>query len=1346
MRLLVTAGILLLLNFLIWLFEPSRRGDLWLFWPLTAALLLKVSRWLIEWMYCLRITPPPFVPPQRHWTVDVFTTACPGEPKEMIVRTLRAMKAIEYPHENYLCDEGDDPYLRQVCAELGAHHVTRSEKRDAKAGNINNALRQSDGEICVILDPDHEPAPYLLHRVLGYFEDQRVGFVQTSQPYGNQSDSLIARGAAEQTYHFYGPTMMGMHACGNVQAIGANCVFRRKALESIGGHAAGLAEDMHTAMRLYAQGWRSVYAPEALTRGLVPSTLGAYWKQQIKWACGSFDLLFTVYPRLFRRFTGWQRLHYFVAPTFYLAGLVGLINIAVPIVCLLFGWVAWRVTLGELLAWYLPVVFFAGLIRQASQFYLVEPHRERGYHFIGGLLAAGSWHVFLRGFLCAVFRIKIPYIPTPKDNEPEDAWRLAAPNFAAAAISVFAVVYGLSRDWTPYSWLMAVFALWNASVLLFVAMLGQQRTLGMLRRCLRIAGGTCRSGGETQSGDRRINPLLRAARAVHSGSLKFWGRWSLTAACLLVSGSVFLQLFLRGSFDDALLDPSVRLLAQEKDLGGFYTGVYLPELDDGALPPRLSGVEAQLGISAGIVSIYQAWGPQEVRPFPGEMLREIQRRGAVPLINWQPWTDLFLQFKNDSDLSRNRRVCAAIVQGRFDAYLKAYAARVRELDGPVLIRFAHEMDNPRYPWSGSGGNTPEEFQGAWRHVVNLFNAEGACNVGWVWSPLGTTSPDAYFPGAGFVDWVGVTALNHAPSAANRSWRGFSDIYEPMRWQVLRYNRPVILTELGTTGNDGDRAQWFTAALGAIAQNYPEIKSVVFFHTDRDGQLNGQHRSPANVQPIDWTFCNSRAVVDAIRTSLSAKRFVDRESTLDALTRARPVGPPPPRPAESALVRAGDGHYDLLVDGKPFYVRGVAFNPAHDWRDGHRPLTRRELEKDLPQVKAMGANTLRRYGVGWYDRNILNLAAEHQLKVLYGFWFEHHVDYVRDEDKLASYERMVERTVVEYRRHPSLLGWTLGNETWGLLKHHYGQPYLTYVRQAHVAFVERLARRIRELDPQHPVFVVHEHSDQLAGALLDFSRGAPSVDVTGVNSYYEPQISELAAVLKRFDRDRPYLVSEFGPDGYWHADFTARGSRGELVEPSAADKARYYQDRWQRHVEAHRGLNVGGVAYCWRDRYEATPTWFGLTDSEGNEKPAYFALRQSWTGQLPPGEGPRIVNVIAQGAQANYAPRGSLSVRSDVRVAPGESPAYSWSLSGENFERELGKVNVVSGGSAANITLPKRPGWYRVHLQVRDSRGLDEFTYPVLVTAPASSSESSSQAHVTERRSPLTSTIGMSVKR
>ncbi len=288
MRVLVGLGLLAMAYFLWWFVRDEHIGYAPLFWLLAISLGFKLLRMLHEWLHYVQVCEP--VPPAPTQTalrsVDILTTACPGEPYAMIVRTMEAMQAVRYPHTSYLCDESNDPALRAACMRLGVVHVTRREKINAKAGNINNALRQATGEFCVVLDPDHVLAPEFLDEVMPFFEDEHIGFVQVVQAYANQQESLVARGAAEQTYHFYGPLMMGMNSYGTVQAIGANCTFRRAALDSIGGHAAGLTEDMHTAMRLHAEGWQSVYLPKVLSRGLVPTSLAAFYAQQLKWARG----------------------------------------------------------------------------------------------------------------------------------------------------------------------------------------------------------------------------------------------------------------------------------------------------------------------------------------------------------------------------------------------------------------------------------------------------------------------------------------------------------------------------------------------------------------------------------------------------------------------------------------------------------------------------------------------------------------------------------------------------------------------------------------------------------------------------------------------------------------------------------------------------------------------------------------------------------------------------------------------------------------------------------------------------------------------------------------------------
>jgi len=87
---------------------------------------------LYEWYHYWNIRIPENPAPLKEYTVDVFTTFCKGEPYWMIEETLRAIVQIRYPHQSYLCDEADDPYLKNLCAELGVHHITRTDKKMPK--------------------------------------------------------------------------------------------------------------------------------------------------------------------------------------------------------------------------------------------------------------------------------------------------------------------------------------------------------------------------------------------------------------------------------------------------------------------------------------------------------------------------------------------------------------------------------------------------------------------------------------------------------------------------------------------------------------------------------------------------------------------------------------------------------------------------------------------------------------------------------------------------------------------------------------------------------------------------------------------------------------------------------------------------------------------------------------------------------------------------------------------------------------------------------------------------------------------------------------------------------------
>jgi cellulose synthase (UDP-forming) len=430
--------------FAVWWFRAEHVNHLLLFILLSTATWYGVFRIGVGWYNTLHIEQPALADAPPGLKVAIFTTSTPGEPYEMFVRTLSAARAITYPHTTYLLDDTRDPRFKALAEEMGAVHLELLDVPGAKAGKINAALARTTEEFIVVLDPDHIPFRNFLHRVLGYFADERVGFVQVSQAYGNARESFVARAAAEQTYAFYGPIMQGMHGTGTSVAIGANCTFRRKALDSIGGHGIGLAEDLVTSIRLHAKGWKSVYVPEVVSRGLVPSDLDSYLKQQLKWSRGVYEVLFREYPRAFRSLTWYQRISYFMIGSYYLVGVTSLIYFAVPMIYLWTGRQPAVFLLTEYVQHALPVGFFGVAIYQFAQRWLCDPRREGGWHWRGTLLKIGAWTIYLRGLILALLNVAVPYIPTAKQRRRARFLRLARMPLAVMIVSAVTV------GWTAY--------------------------------------------------------------------------------------------------------------------------------------------------------------------------------------------------------------------------------------------------------------------------------------------------------------------------------------------------------------------------------------------------------------------------------------------------------------------------------------------------------------------------------------------------------------------------------------------------------------------------------------------------------------------------------------------------------------------------------------------------------------------------------------------------------------------------------------------------------------------------------------------------------------------------------
>jgi len=1121
LRLMILIGLLSFANFFYWFLNPKLIEDRILFGILIISILYDTLKVLYLWYHYWNISIPNKPQISRDFSVDILTTYFPGEPYEMIKETLLAIQRIKYPHITYLCDEANDQYLKDFCAQNSVIHVTRTNRIDAKAGNINNALLQAKGEICVVIDPDHVPTERFLDEVLPYFTDEKIGYVQTVQAYYNVGESAVARGAAEQTFHFYGPVMMTMNSYGTVNAIGANCVFRREALDSIGGHAAGLSEDMHTAMQLHAKGWKSVYVPKVLTRGLVPASLTAYYKQQLKWSRGTLELLASVYPRLFNKFTWRQKIHYAILPFHYLSGISYLISFIIPIISLFLATTPWKgnfVNFGLIVA---PV--FVSII--GVRFYIqrwVIHDSERGIHLIGGLLQTCTWWIFNLGLLYTLIRKNVPYLPTPKEDKESTSWKILVPNLLVGIVSVIAVIYGLSIDFTPFSILMSGFALLNACFMFYTIFFAFQNQKKVT-----------------------LNDLEPFNNTTFSSHVKnfiflFWRKAALVVTFIVLTTSAFvLQDIEFGKWEG--VKPEVR----NKHLIT-YLGIFAPQIDNGITNLNsASHLSKQINEKFDIISLYLAWHKDSDLNFPQSLLDSIYNQKSIPMITWEPWINSF-----QVEMKEKKHVFELIDEGYFDSYLARFASKLKNLNRPVFLRFAHEFDNPAYPWHFEGEEASVKFKKAWTHTYEIFKNLEANNVIWIWNPWKAENIKSFYPGMEYVDWIGVNILNYGKLNEDAKWHNFNEIYQPFHDELTDLpTTPVIISEFGTLKEDQKQDEWLKKAFVSIENEFDEIKSVIIFNSKVDNNMPYGLELKEN---LDWTISEKQIVRNG-NTGIVVPDYVF--SKLPELKSKRT-------------------NYPQLQAKVMDNVNGINLKVGHEWQKDYHVFNRKKLVQDFQKFREIGITTIKFEGNSIYDYNILKIAEEFKLRVSFGFWIPADIDFVNDTIKTFLLKQKILDTINKYKDRATISAWNIQNDVQYNQREFFLKPRLLYQNIAYVNWLKGLIIGIKEIDVERPVSVdleVNLQSINHAKILVDNVKGIDGIGLVVKNDNY---LDPLTSFLEQ--SKIAYLYSEI--------------SVPTLIQPEISDS------------------KLPFFVTAWQDQHESNKLTFeGIVDRKGKFKSDYFKL-------------------------------------------------------------------------------------------------------------------------------------------
>lgn len=282
---------------------------------------------------------PAFLPGR---TVDILI-ATYDEPVLLLRETLVCAVSVQYPHKTYVLDDGNRPEVRALAAELGCNYITRENRVHAKAGNLNNALQQTDGEFIVTLDADHVPMPDLIDQLVGFFADPKVAAVQTAQDFYNLDSfqhlsQWEHQHAWQQQELFFSVIQPGKDGYNAAFYCGSPAMLRRKALDEIHGFATeSITEDMHTGLRLQKKGWRTIYFNRTVARGLAPQTFTGFATQWQRWGQGAMQVLRQEQVLLGGELTFGQRVCYFSSYYYYWMSFQKLIYMLVPPFCLITG-------------------------------------------------------------------------------------------------------------------------------------------------------------------------------------------------------------------------------------------------------------------------------------------------------------------------------------------------------------------------------------------------------------------------------------------------------------------------------------------------------------------------------------------------------------------------------------------------------------------------------------------------------------------------------------------------------------------------------------------------------------------------------------------------------------------------------------------------------------------------------------------------------------------------------------------------------------------------------------------------------------------------------------------------
>jgi cellulose synthase (UDP-forming) len=368
--------------------------------------------------------------------VAVISLTVPGsESLEIVKRQMLAMKNIHYPHESWiLVDKVHSPEIEALATSLGIYYFSRHDvatwgqehvdawnqsqppfKAKTKAGNVNSWI-DAYGHLYshfTQLDIDHVPIPSYLDRVLGFFLDPKVKWVQAPSVYGNLGE-WTARGSAEQELVLQGPLQMGFFGfCRTPFIIGSHCTYDMAAIRGIGGFQPTRAEDHLDTIFLAAKRYEGVFLPEVIAVGDGPENFETYLAQQFAWSFSMIQILFTFIPKRIKYYTLRQTIQFLFVQTWYTFWSTAMLLLfTLPLITLFTNTPLAHVSYWQFLLHSLPIGVTGFIIWLWSHPWHFPKNLDLSWR--GILLHMSRWPMVLSAFIQVILGVQKPYMITVK--------------------------------------------------------------------------------------------------------------------------------------------------------------------------------------------------------------------------------------------------------------------------------------------------------------------------------------------------------------------------------------------------------------------------------------------------------------------------------------------------------------------------------------------------------------------------------------------------------------------------------------------------------------------------------------------------------------------------------------------------------------------------------------------------------------------------------------------------------------------------------------------------------------------------------------------------------------------